>query len=195
VPSIVYGIIGLTAFARMFGVFGTGDDETLSLGDPDGFLYLMLPFGQSVLSGGLTLMLVILPVVIISSQEAFRAVPASLRQASLAMGATTWQTVWNITLPAALPTILTGTILAISRAIGEAAPLLVLGVPLFISNTPANLMDDFTVLPFQIFDWAKRPQADFQGLAAAAIVVLLVVLLSFNVVAVVIRQKLHRPLS
>jgi phosphate transport system permease protein len=94
-----------------------------------------------------------------------------------------------------LPTILTGTILAISRAIGEAAPLLVLGVPLFISNTPANLMDDFTVLPFQIFDWARRPQADFQGLAAAAIVVLLVVLLSFNAVAVVIRQKLHRPLS
>jgi phosphate transport system permease protein len=140
-------------------------------------------------------MLVILPVVIISSQEAFRAVPASLRQASLAMGATTWQTTWNITLPAAMPTILTGTILAISRAIGEAAPLLVLGVPLFISNTPANLMDDFTVLPFQIFDWARRPQADFQGLAAAAIVVLLVVLLSFNAVAVVIRQKLHRPLS
>jgi phosphate transport system permease protein len=195
VPSIVYGIIGLTAFARMFGVLGTGEEETIALGNPEGWFFLKLPFGQSVLAGGLTLMLVILPIVIISAQEAFRAVPASLRQASFAMGATTWQTVWNITLPAALPTILTGTILAISRAIGEAAPLLVLGVPLFISNTPANLMDDFTVLPFQIFDWARRPQADFQGLAAAAIVVLLVVLLSFNAVAVVIRQKLHRPLS
>jgi len=195
VPSIVYGIIGLTAFARMFGVFGSGFDEVLSIGDPEGFFHLELPFGQSVLSGGLTLMLVILPVVIISSQEAFRAVPASLRQASLAMGATTWQTVWSITLPAALPTILTGTILAVSRAIGEAAPLLVLGVPLFISNVPENLMSDFTVLPFQIFEWARRPQEEFQGLAAAAIIVLLAVLLSFNAVAVFIRHKLHRPLS
>lgn len=193
VPSIVYGILGLTAFVRMFGVFGA--DDPIVLGDPESFLHLRLPFGQSVLAGGLTLTLVILPIIIIAAQEAFRAVPNSLREASLAMGATKWQTVWNVTNPAALPMILTGAILAISRAIGEAAPLLVLGIPLFISNTPENLMSEFTVLPFQIFNWTARPQADFQGLAAAAIVVLLVVLLSFNALAVFIRQKLHRPLA
>ena len=193
VPSIVYGSLGLTAFSRMFGVFGT--DKPIAIGDPETFFYFSLPFGQSVLSGGLTLMLVILPIIIIASQEAFRAVPNSLRDASLALGATKWQTVFNVTLPASLPMIMTGAILAISRAIGEAAPLLVLGVPLFITTTPDNLMSDFTVLPFQIFNWAGRPQEDFRGLAAAAILVLLAVLLTFNGVAVFIRQKLHRPLS
>lgn len=193
VPSIVYGILGLTAFARMFGLFGS--DGAITIGDPESIFYFALPFGQSVLSGGLTLMLVILPIIIIASQEAFRAVPNSLRDASLALGATKWQTVFNVTLPASLPMIMTGAILAISRAIGEAAPLLVLGVPLFITTTPNNLMSDFTVLPFQIFNWAGRPQEDFRGLAAAAILVLLVVLLTFNGVAVFIRQKLHRPLS
>ncbi len=194
VPSIVYGILGLTAFARMFGVFGS-DSEPISIGSPDSFFHLALPFGQSILSGGLTLMLVVLPIVIISAQEAFRSVPNSLRQASLAMGATKWQTVWSICLPTSLPMIMTGSILAMSRAIGEAAPLLVLGVPLFISSTPQNLMSDFTVLPFQIYNWAGRPQEDFRGLAAAAIIVLLAVLLTFNAVAVLIRQKLHRPLT
>lgn len=193
VPSIVYGILGLTAFVRLFGLVGA--DQPIAIGDPESLLYLRLPFGQSVLAGGLTLTLVILPIIIIASQEAFRAVPNSLREASLAMGATKWQTVWNITHPAALPMILTGAILAISRAVGEAAPLLVLGIPLFISSTPENLMSEFTVLPFQIFNWTGRPQADFQGLAAAAIVVLLVVLLSFNALAVFIRQKLHKPLA
>ncbi|MDZ4756022.1 MAG: ABC transporter permease subunit [Phycisphaerae bacterium] len=156
---------------------------------------MALPFGGSVLAGGLTLMLVILPIIIISSQEAFRAVPSSLRQASLAMGATTWQTVRRVTLPAAIPMIMTGSILAISRAIGEAAPLLVLGVPLFISDTPVNLMSEFTVLPLQIYNWAGRPQADFHAIAAAAIIVLLAVLLTFNALAVIIRQKLHTPLT
>lgn len=193
VPSIVYGILGLTAFSRLFGAFGA--DDAWSIGDPESFWYLQFPFGSGVLAGGLTLMLVILPVIIISSQEAFRSVPNSLRQASLALGSTKWQTVWNVTLPAAVPMIMTGSILAISRAIGEAAPLLVLGVPLFISNTPLNLMSDFTILPMQIYNWASRPQEDFHGIAAAAIIVLLAVLLSFNAVAVFIRQKLHRPLA
>ncbi|MFO0828906.1 MAG: phosphate ABC transporter permease PstA [Phycisphaerales bacterium] len=193
VPSIVYGILGLTAFVRMFGLFGA--DSPIAIGSSESWLHLRLPFGQSVLSGGLTLMLVVLPIVIISSQEAFRSVPSSLRQASLALGATKWQTVWGVTLPAAIPMIATGSILAISRALGEAAPLLVLGVPLFITSTPENLMSDFTVLPFQIYNWAARPQEDFRGLAAAAIIVLLVVLLTFNAVAVLIRQKLHKPLS
>lgn len=193
VPSIVYGILGLTAFARLFGTFGP--DEHWAIGDPESFLYLRLPFGQGVLAGGLTLMLVILPIIIIASQEAFRSVPSSLRQASLALGATKWQTVWNVTLPAAVPMIMTGSILAVSRAIGEAAPLLVLGVPLFISSTPNNLMSDFTILPMQIYDWAGRPQQEFHGLAAAAIIVLLAVLLTFNAVAVLIRHKLHRPLA
>jgi phosphate transport system permease protein len=193
VPSIVYGILGLTAFARMFGAFG--NDDPIQVGSPESFFHLTLPFGRSVLSGGLTLMLVILPIVIISAQEAFRSVPNSLRQASLAMGATTWQTVWRVTLPASLPMILTGAILAMSRAIGEAAPLLVLGVPLFITETPVSLASDFTVLPFQIFNWAGRPQEDFRSLAAAAILVLLAVLLTFNAIAVVIRQKLHKPLQ
>jgi phosphate transport system permease protein len=193
VPSIVYGILGLTAFARLFGVFGA--DEPIAVGDPETFWYIEFPFGQGVLAGGLTLMLVILPVIIIASQEAFRSIPSSLRDASLALGSTKWQTVWNVTLPAAVPMIMTGSILAISRAIGEAAPLLVLGIPLFISSTPTNMMSDFTILPMQIYNWASRPQADFHGIAAATIIVLLVVLLSFNAVAVFIRQKLHRPLA
>ena len=114
--------------------------------------YFQLPFGKGVFAGGLTLMLVILPVVIIASVEALRAVPNSLRQASLAMGATQWQTVRQVTLPASIPMIMTGSILAMSRAIGEAAPILVLGVALFITRTPENLMDQFTILPMQIYN-------------------------------------------
>ena len=121
VPSIVYGIIGLTVFSRMFGLFGKSDGTPIQIGNPESFFSLRLPFGQCVLTGGLTLMLVILPVIIIASQEALRAVPKSLRQASEALGATRWQTTWIVTLPAASPTILTGAILALSRAIGEAA--------------------------------------------------------------------------
>jgi phosphate transport system permease protein len=137
-------------------------------------------------------MLVVLPIVIVSSQEALRSVPRSLRGGALALGATQWQSTWNVTLPSALPMVMTGSILAISRAIGEAAPMLVLGVPLFIRSVPTNLMSDFTVLPFQIYYWANRPQAGFSELAAAAILVLLAVLLTFNAVAVVIRQRLQR---
>lgn len=190
VPSIVYGILGLTAFARLFGMASA--DSPITLGDPESFFYLQLPFGHGVLAGGLTLMLVVLPIIIVSSQEALRSVPRSLRTGSLALGATQWQTTWNITLPASIPMIMTGAILAMSRAIGEAAPVLVLGVPLFIRSTPTNLMSDFTVLPLQIFNWAGRPQAEFHELAAAAIIVLLAVLLTFNAIAVVLRHRLQR---
>ena len=190
VPSIVYGILGLTAFARAFGLAGA--ESPLEIGDPEGFLYLRLPFGHGVLAGGLTLMLVVLPIVIVSSQEALRSVPKGLRAGALALGATRWQTTWGITLPSAVPMIMTGAILAMSRAIGEAAPILVLGVPLFIRSTPANLMSDFTVMPLQIFNWLQRPGAGFHELAAAAILVLLAVLLAFNAVAVVIRHRLQR---
>lgn len=190
VPSIVYGILGLTAFARLFGLADA--DHPIGIGSPDSLFHVQLPFGHGVLAGGLTLMLVVLPIVIVSSQEALRSVPRSLRAGALALGATRWQTTWNITLPAALPMVMTGSILAMSRAIGEAAPVLVLGVPLFIRNTPSNLMSDFTVLPLQIYYWAGKPQAGFSELAAAAILVLLAVLLTFNAVAVVIRQRLQR---
>ena len=190
VPSIVYGILGLTAFARLFGMASA--DSPITLGNPESFFYLQLPFGHGVLAGGLTLMLVVLPIIIVSSQEALRSVPRSLRTGSLALGATQWQTTWNITLPASIPMIMTGAILAMSRAIGEAAPVLVLGVPLFIRSTPTNLMSDFTVLPLQIFNWAGRPQAEFHELAAAAIIVLLAVLLTFNAIAVVLRHRLQR---
>lgn len=195
VPSIVYGILGLTAFARMFGVFGTNLDDAIEFGDPDTLWYLRLPFGSSVLAGGLTLMLVILPVVIISTQEALRAVPNSLRSGALALGATRWQTVWGITLPAAIPGIMTGAILSMSRAIGESAPLLVLGGLLLVFNTPENLMSDFAILPLQIFNWSSRPQDSFHAIAASAIIVQLVVLLVFNGIAVFIRQKLQKPLQ
>ena len=194
VPSIVYGIIGLTAFSRMFGLFGNPDGTPIQIGDPDSALSLRLPFGPSVLAGGLTLMLVVLPIIIIASQEALRAVPKSLRQASEALGATRWQTTRLVTIPAAVSSILTGAILALSRAIGEAAPLLVLGIPVFIANTPSGPMSNFTVLPFQIFNWASRPQVSFQELAATAIIVLLAVLLTLNALVIYLRHRLHHAL-
>lgn len=193
VPSIVYGILALAAFGRCFGAFTA--DETLSIGNPESLFYLQLPFGRSVLAGGLTLALVILPIMIIAAQEALRAVPASLRQAALALGSTKWQVVWRVTLPAALPTMMTGAILSMSRAIGEAAPLLVVGGVLLLFSVPENLMSDFTVLPLQIYNWAGRPQTDFHKIAAAAIIVQLGVLLAFNAIAILIRQKLQRPLQ
>ena len=196
VPSIVYGILGLTAFARMFGAFGTSaEDGGFAIGNEESLLYFKLPFGSSVLAGGLTLMLVILPIVIIATQEALRSVPKSLRSGALALGATPWQTVWGITLPAAIPGIMTGAILAMSRAIGESAPLLVVGAVLFVLNAPENLMSDFAVLPLQIFNWAGRPQDEFHAIAASAIIVQLAALLAFNGIAVFIRQKLQKPLQ
>lgn len=167
----------------------------LAIGSESSPFFLRLPLGGSVLAGALTLALVILPIVIISSQEALRAVPPSLREAAFAAGATRWQVVSRIVIPAALPGIMTGAILAMSRAIGEAAPLLVIGGFLFITFTPANLMSDFAAMPLQIYQWANRPQSEFQGVAAAGIIVLLAVLLAFNAVAILLRQKFQKPLS
>ena len=157
--------------------------------------FIQLPLERSVLAGGLTLMLVVLPIVIIASQEALRGVPKSLRQASLAMGATPWQTVRRVTLPAALPGIMTGTILAMSRALGEAAPILVVAGGGYRSFLPENLMSQFSILPLQIYQWASLPQKEFQDVSATAIIVLLVVLLSFNAVAVFIRQRTQNKLA
>lgn len=192
VPSIVYGIIGLTVFARMFGIFGTMNNPLVEIGDPVSFWYFRLPFGSSVLVGGLTLALVVLPIVIVSTREAVRAVPRSLREASLAMGATKWETVRKVVLPRSAPGILTGAILSTSRAIGEAAPILVIGGFLFIRFVPANVFDDFTAMPLQIYNWAGRPQEEFHAVAASAIIVLLAVLLAFNGVAALIRYRYQR---
>lgn len=165
VPSIVYGILGLAVFVRWMG------------------------FGQSVLAGALTLTLLILPVIIIASQEAIRAVPNSIRLASYALGATRWQTVRRQVLPMAMPGIMTGTILALSRAVGETAPLIVIGALAFVPFVPNGLLSEFTVLPIQIYNWVSRPQPEFHEIAGAAIIVLLVVLLSFNLIAILIRNR------
>ena len=195
VPSVVYGIIGLTAFSQMFGLLGVSNNPALAIGTDENWYYLQLPFGRSVLAGGLTLMLVILPIMIVAAQESLRAVPDSIRQAALAVGATKWQMVSRTTLPAAVPGIMTGAILAMSRAMGEAAPILVIGGILYITYVPENLMDGFTVMPLQIYNWVGRPQEEFHKVAATGIIVLLVILLSFNTVAIVIRQKFQKPLQ
>ena len=163
VPSIVYGILGLAIFVRFFAL------------------------ERSVVSGALTMSLLILPVIIIASKEAIKAVPSSLRQAAFAVGATRWQVVRAHVLPAALPGILTGVILAMSRAIGETAPLIMIGALTYVAFVPDGPMDEFTALPIQIFNWTSRPQEEFHELASAGIVVLLGVLLMMNAVAVYIR--------
>ena len=168
VPSVVYGLLGLTIFVRALGL------------------------GTSVLAAGLTMSLLILPVVIVAAQEAIRAVPNSLREASYGMGATKWQTILHVVLPAAIPGILTGTILALSRAIGETAPLVVLGIPLYLAFIPSSFLDEFTALPMQIYNWTSRPQAEFQDLAAAGIIVLLAILILMNSVAILIRNKFQK---
>jgi phosphate transport system permease protein len=166
VPSIVYGILGLAFIVR----------GPLSL-------------GPVVLAGSLTLGLLVLPVVIIAGREAIRAVPPSIREGSLALGATQWQTIWKQVLPAAVPGIATGVILALSRAIGETAPLIVIGVASFVAFNPSGPDSFFTAVPMQIFEWISRPQPEFQQLAAAGILVLLVVLLFMNSVAIWLRNK------
>ncbi|MFE9642819.1 phosphate ABC transporter permease PstA [Streptomyces sp. NPDC006365] len=168
VPSIVYGILGLGIISRGLG------------------------FGQTVLTASLTLSLLVLPTVIIASREAIRAVPRSIRQASLALGATQWQTIWRQVLPAAVPGMATGSILALSRAIGEAAPLLLLGGLTFITFNPTGVESPFTVLPIQIFNWISQSRAEFTALAAAAIVVLLVILLAMNSLAIWLRNRYSR---
>jgi phosphate transport system permease protein len=171
VPSIVYGILGLEIFVR-----------SLSL-------------GKSVLAGGLTLGLLVLPIVIIAAEEAIRAVPSSIREGGYALGATRWQTIWHLVLPQAFPGILTGAILAVSRAIGETAPLIVMGALTFVPFSPDGLLSRFTVLPIQIFNWVSRPQEGFHEAAAAGIIVLLILLLSMNAVAIFLRNRFQKRLE
>jgi phosphate transport system permease protein len=168
VPSIIYGLLGLTVFVRWMGL------------------------GRSVLAGSLTMALLVLPVIVVATREAIRAVPSSMRDASLALGATKWQTTWHHVLPYAWSGILTGNILAASRAIGETAPLITLGALTFVPFVPESPLDRFTVLPIQIFNWTSKPQAEFHDLAAAAIIVLLAILLVFNSAAIFLRQKLRK---
>ncbi len=168
VPSIIYGLLGLQVFVRWMSL------------------------ERSVLAGSLTMALLILPIIVVATQEALRAVPPSIRDASYAVGATRWETIRHHLLPYAFPGILTGNILAASRAIGESAPLITIGALTYVPFTPNSPLDRFTVLPIQIFNWVSRPQAEFQGVAAAGIIVLLVVLLLMNSVAIFLRQKLQR---
>jgi phosphate transport system permease protein len=187
VPSIIYGMLGLTIFVRALepitsGTFiGIGDATTQN--------------GRTILSAGLTLALLVLPLIIINAQEAIRAVPASLRQASYGVGATKWQTVWAHVLPNSIPGILTGTILAMSRAFGETAPLLVVGVSTFITVDPTNMFSKFTTLPAQIYQWTARPQVEWRNLAAAAIIVLMLLLLALNATAIYFRNRYTRKYS
>ena len=167
VPSIVYGMLGMVIFVRWFGL------------------------GESVLAGSLTMSLLILPIIIIATREALRAVPGTIRQAAFALGATRWQTVYAHVLPQAFPGILTGIILALSRAIGETAPLIMIGALTYVAFVPEGPMDEFTALPIQIFNWASRPQKEFHELAAAGIIVLLFGLLLMNSIAVIIRHRLE----
>ncbi len=170
VPSVIFGLLGLTVFSRLFKL------------------------GSSILAGGLTMSLLVLPIVVVSSQEAIRAVPGFLRDASYALGATKWTTIRKIVLPTALPSIMTGSILSLSRAIGETAPLVVLGIPTLILKTPKSLMDDFTVLPIQIYYWTLDTvlTKEYANLAAATIVVLLLLLFFMNSIAIFIRNKFQR---
>jgi phosphate transport system permease protein len=148
--------------------------------------------GRTILSAAMTLALLILPIIIVNAQEAIKAVPDSFRQAAYGLGATRWQTIWNHVLPNAMPGILTGSILAISRAIGETAPLVVVGASTFITVDPTGLFSKFTAMPIQIFIWTSRPQPGFHNIAAAAILVLLVMLLTMNATAIILRNRFSR---
>lgn len=188
VPSIIYGILGLAIFVRLLEPFTSGASFGAAA-DPT------TANGRTIISAGLTLALLILPVIIINAQEAIRAVPLSLRQAGMALGATKWQTIWAHVLPNAIPGILTGTILAVSRAMGETAPLVVVGASTFITIDPDTVFAKFTTLPIQIYQWTARPQAEFRNIAAAAIVVLLILLLSLNALAIILRNRYSRRFS
>jgi phosphate transport system permease protein len=171
VPSIIYGLLGLGLFVRLMAM------------------------GRSVLAGASTLALLVLPVIILSTREALRAVPPSIREGSYALGATKWQTIWYQVLPVALPGILTGMILALSRAIGETAPLISIGALTFVAFAPDSVWSPFTVLPIQIFNWVSRPQLDFRTNAAAGILVLLVLLLAMNAVAIWLRDRYQKKVA
>jgi phosphate transport system permease protein len=186
VPSIIYGMLGLAIFVRVM--------EPLTSGKLFGAVDATTANGRTVISASLTLALLVLPLIIINAREAIRAVPDSLRQAGYGLGATRWQVVWAHVLPSALPGILTGNILAMSRAIGETAPLVVVGASTFIALDPNGPFAKFTTLPAQIYQWTSRPQAEFHHIAAAAIVVLLVLLLSLNATAIVLRNRFAKQL-
>ena len=170
VPSVVYGLLGLGVFVDAIAM------------------------GRTVLSGALTMSLLILPLIIIASQEAIRAVPPSLRQAAFALGATRWQVARDHVIPAAMPGVLTGIILSVARAVGETAPLLVVGASAYVTFNPTGPLSKYTVLPMQIYEWARKPQQDFHDLAAAAIIVLLAMLVILNSVAIVFRQRFSKKL-
>ena len=171
VPSIIYGLLGLEIFVRLSN------------------------FGSSVLAGSFTLALLILPIIIVATREALKAVPSSIRAASYGLGATKWQTTWYQVLPAASGGILTGVILAISRAVGETAPLIVVGALAYVPFTPKGPMDEFTVLPIQIFNWVSRPQHEFAINAAAAIIILLAITFTMNGIAVYFRNKWQKKIN
>jgi phosphate transport system permease protein len=171
VPSIIYGLLGLEVFVRIMGL------------------------GASVLAGALTLSLLILPIIIVATREAVKAVPDSIRDASYALGASKWQTIWNQILPASGGGILTGVILALSRAVGETAPLIVVGALAYVPFAPTNPLDEFSVLPIQIFNWISRPQHGFIENAAAAIIILLLITFVMNGIAVYFRNKWQKKLK
>lgn len=181
VPSIVYGMLGLAIFVRAMEAFTSG--AMFGITDSN---------GRTILSAGLTMGILVLPLVIINAQEAIKAVPDSIRQAAFGVGATRWQTVWSHVLPSALPGILTGSILAMSRAIGETAPLIIVGASTFITIDPQGPFSKFTALPIQIYQWTSRAQSEFHNIAAAAILVLLTMLLTLNATAILLRNRFQR---
>ncbi|HNM37501.1 MAG TPA: phosphate ABC transporter permease PstA [Anaerolineales bacterium] len=181
VPSIVYGMLGLALFVRVMEPFTSG--SIFGVTDSN---------GRTILAAGLTMGVLVLPVIIINAQEAIKAVPDSLRQAAYGVGATRWQTVWHHVLPNALPGILTGSILALSRALGETAPLIVVGASTFITLDPDSPFSKFTALPIQIYQWTTRAQSEFHSIAAAAIIVLLVLLLTLNATAILLRNRFQK---
>lgn len=171
VPSIIYGLLGLEVFVRILGM------------------------GSSILAGACTLSLLVLPVIIVATRESIKAVPGSLREASFGLGASKWQTIWYQVLPASAGGIVTGVILALSRAIGETAPLIVVGAATFITTAPKSPMDDFTVLPMQIFNWVSRPQKEFLVNAAAGIIVLLAITFIMNGIALYLRNRWQKKVK
>jgi len=171
VPSVIYGLLGLEVFVRM------------------------MQMGNSILAGALTLALLILPIIIVSTRESIRAVPSTIRDASNALGASKWQTIWNQVLPASFGGILTGVILALSRAVGETAPLIVVGALAYVPFAPQGPLDEFTVLPIQIFNWVTRPQHEFVVNAAAAIIVLLLITFVMNGIAVYLRNRWQKKMD
>ncbi len=200
VPSIVYGILGFAVFVRFFDL-----DKKVMIGS-----FQILPLGPTILTGAFTLALLILPVIIVATQEALRAIPQSIRRASIALGATKWQTIRHQVLPAGMPGIATGVILALSRALGETAPIVVIGVLSFTAATPGNIetpldmtpsnlasvpFDQFTTIPIQIYNWVPKAQPEFAAQASRAILVLLVVLLCINSVAIYVRSRYQKNLK